>query len=161
MKPELEQKLVKKYPKLYRDYGGNMMVTCMCWGFSCGDGWYNIINNLSKSLCEFNVDVIADQVKEKFGGLRFYYHVERKPTIVGTAFYKIRMFMYRNNLGRLYNAIVNLRQRFFKTTTEKISDLVHKAEYKSYETCEVCGKPGKTVGGGWVSTLCDGCRKSN
>jgi hypothetical protein len=70
MKKELEEKLVKKYPTLYKDYGGDMRYTCMAWGFSHGDGWYNLIDELSAKLAPFGV--IAAQVKEKFGGLRFY-----------------------------------------------------------------------------------------
>ena len=33
------------------------------------------------------------------------------------------------------------------------------AEAVSSVTCERCGKPGKSAGGGWISTLCEGCRK--
>jgi hypothetical protein len=43
----------------------------MFWGFP-GDGWYNLLDELSAILEPMGV--IADQVKEKFGGLRFYYH---------------------------------------------------------------------------------------
>jgi hypothetical protein len=53
----------------------------MCWGFSCKDGWYWLIDSLCSNL-QWNTDknnrdgkypqIIASQVKEKFGGLRFY-----------------------------------------------------------------------------------------
>jgi hypothetical protein len=71
--------------------------TCMCFGIACGDGWYDIIdtlcnliqarvnsvNKIYKSEFEKNLPTIipikqrkieckATQVKEKFGGLRFY-----------------------------------------------------------------------------------------
>lgn len=71
MKEELEQKLVQKYPSIFRDYRGDMRQTCMAWGFECGDGWYNLINELCEKLSKYD-DVVAVQVKEKFGGLRFY-----------------------------------------------------------------------------------------
>ena len=59
----------------------------MAWGFECGDGWYGIIDTLcseiqnhidwkSKDISDEEKDslqVVADQVKEKFGTLRFYY----------------------------------------------------------------------------------------
>ena len=119
-----------------------MSKTCMCWGFSCSDGWYDIIDTLCKCIenhidninrsIEFtkkwnnNVDdpeyewtafvprkkrkvpkqvqpVIAIQVKEKFGGLRFYY----------------------------------------SGGDDYIRGLVDMAESMSYKTCEVCGSPGK------------------
>jgi len=70
MKDELDKILVKEFPNLYRDRHGKMQDTCMCWGFECGDGWFEIIKELSAKLEP--LDVVALQVKEKFGGLRFY-----------------------------------------------------------------------------------------
>jgi hypothetical protein len=71
MNIDLEKKLVKKYPNLYKQYGGDVKETCMGWGFSCGDGWYKLLEDLSEELKPFE-EVVAEQVKEKFGGLRFY-----------------------------------------------------------------------------------------
>lgn len=70
MDKEKELELVKKYPNLYKEYGGDMRETCMHWGMTCGNGWYNLINELSEKLEKLGV--VAAQVKEKFGGLRFY-----------------------------------------------------------------------------------------
>jgi hypothetical protein len=57
--------LIKKYPKIIKT------------GMSCGDGWYWLLNNLCSQL-QWDVDhndapqVVASQIKEKFGTLRFY-----------------------------------------------------------------------------------------
>ena len=67
MSPELEQKLVAKYPKLFSSQ--------QFWGFECGDGWYDILDHLCGAIKEHTYDsdeVTVDQVKEKFGRLRFY-----------------------------------------------------------------------------------------
>lgn len=72
MKAELEAELVKKYPNLYKDYHGDMTQTCMTWGMECGDGWFKLIDELSAKLEPLGV--VAAQVKEKYGGLRFYIH---------------------------------------------------------------------------------------
>jgi hypothetical protein len=72
MDKKLEQKLVKAFPKLYRDYGGDMAKTCMAWGFECGDGWFDLIWKLSGHLKWSSPTARALQVKEKFGALRFY-----------------------------------------------------------------------------------------
>ena len=53
MKQELDELLCQRYPKIFVNRHGDPKQTLMCWGFECGDGWYNII-------------------KEKFGTLRFY-----------------------------------------------------------------------------------------
>ena len=70
MDKDLEQKLVEKYPNLYKEYGGDITETCMGWGFTCGNGWFDLIDKLSEKLEKHGV--VAAQVKEKFGGLRFY-----------------------------------------------------------------------------------------
>ena len=83
MKQELDDYLCRVYPKLFADRHKPMTETCMCWGFEVGDGWFNIINQLCQNI-QHHIDwknkteevvpqVVVDQVKEKFGGLRFYY----------------------------------------------------------------------------------------
>jgi hypothetical protein len=81
MKKELQDKLFEKYPKIFRQKDLPMKETCMCWGIECGDGWYMLIDKLCSNL-QWNIDhnnhsgrypqIEAVQVKEKFGGLRFY-----------------------------------------------------------------------------------------
>lgn len=59
--------LLKKYPKIFPNG----------FYFECGDGWYDLIDELCGFIqrhCDHNkVELAAAQVKEKFGGLRFYY----------------------------------------------------------------------------------------
>lgn len=79
MKKELDEALVKDFPNLYADRHGNPKNTCMIWGFP-GDGWESIIRKLSEKIEAFILSLPeenrrewkAEQVKEKFGGLRFY-----------------------------------------------------------------------------------------
>lgn len=159
MREELDKKLIEKYPEIFRNRYGDMQTTAMCWGFECGDGWYNIIDTLcgllssdynyakehyndllrwkndkghkpwskepitdeeiakAKQKMEEELErlPVATQVKEKFGGLRFY--IDR-----GT--------------DRHYN-------------------LISFAESMSYRICEECGKPGMNYPLGWYQTLCE------
>ncbi len=43
----------------------------MAFGCECGNGWYNILDELFDALSKYD-DIILAQVKEKFGGLRVY-----------------------------------------------------------------------------------------
>lgn len=52
MTPELDKKLVKRFPVLYQDRNSPMTQTCMCWGFDCGDGWFEILWQLSLAIEE-------------------------------------------------------------------------------------------------------------
>jgi hypothetical protein len=67
MSPDLTQKLLDKYPKLFSNQ--------QFWGFECGDGWYDILDHLCGAIAEYTYnsdDLYVDQIKEKFGRLRFY-----------------------------------------------------------------------------------------
>ena len=157
MRKELDEALCAKYPEIFRDRNGDMRTTLMCWGFECGDGWYNIIDILcgkltseyrgaksryehlmkvgvgnvlygTKTVTQEAIDAakltmeeevlkvpVAVQIKEKFGGLRFY----------------------------------------VQAATDKHYNYISFAESMSYRTCEQCGAPGKTYTDGWHKTLCD------
>jgi len=125
MKKELDEQLCQKYPLIFANRHQPMNETAMCWGFDCGDGWFNILDQLClniqyyiewKNKKETVVEqVVADQVKEKFGTLRFYY----------------------------------------SGGDEHIAGMVAMAESMSGVTCEDCGKPGRSRGFGWITTVCD------
>lgn len=82
MKIELDKYLTEAYPKMFINRYEDVKITAMCWGFECKDGWFWLIDNLCKSIQSYidnnshkNIpQVIVTQVKEKFGGLRFYYN---------------------------------------------------------------------------------------
>jgi len=131
MKRELDELLCERYPKIFRDRHAPMAETAMCWGFECGDGWFNIIDQLCSNI-QHHIDwkqeqkekyergegcsqVIAMQVKEKFGTLRFY-------TSGGD---------------------------------DTIYGMIRMAESMSAVTCETCGSPGQIRGRGWMYTACD------
>ncbi len=86
MKKELDSYLVEKYPKIFINRYGDMKQTAMCWGFEHGDGWFWLLDQLCNSIQRY-IDnqnsfrkesekvsqVVATQVKEKFGTLNFYF----------------------------------------------------------------------------------------
>ena len=80
MSPDKDKALCQKYPGIFRDRRADMRQTAMCWGFDCGDGWYGLIDDLCMKLLLISeacaTPIVADQVKEKFGELRFYFHIE-------------------------------------------------------------------------------------
>lgn len=78
MNIELQKQLFDKYPKIFRQKDLPMSQTCMCWGCECGDGWYSLLDKLCGDIQTYldshpEVEQVeAEQVKQKFGGLRFY-----------------------------------------------------------------------------------------
>jgi hypothetical protein len=74
MKEELYNKIINKYPKVFRHVHY----------IECGDGWYHLIDTLARKLEneigriqeDQQEDFYATQIKEKFGTLRFYFSQE-------------------------------------------------------------------------------------
>ena len=57
-----QQELINKYPNLL----GNLEY------IACSDGWYTLLDELCSKLIKVSPETVAVQIKEKFGGLRFY-----------------------------------------------------------------------------------------
>ena len=164
MDKKLQDKLFKKYPKLFVQRKLPMTQTCMCWGIETnGRGWYQLLDCLCSSLqwdtdCNGYPQVVATQVKEKFGTLRFYYTWEydnkKKPIkekFKYWAYNFLRDFM-RKFCKELYN-----NERKYAHQEGKIS----LAEHLSQTICEGCGamdniKQTK----GWICTFCPVCMKA-
>lgn len=86
MEKKLQDKLFEKYPNLFRQKDMPPQETAMCWGVSCGDGWYDIIDStcsLIQSWAEHKqVSVEFTQVKEKYATLRIY-HTSKDDYVMG------------------------------------------------------------------------------
>lgn len=77
MSPEKQDHLKNKFPKIFSNN----------FYFECGDGWFDLLDCLCEDIQSYinwkykempveelpTVQVEATQVKEKFGGLRFYH----------------------------------------------------------------------------------------
>jgi hypothetical protein len=89
MSPELDKILCEKYPKIFVDRNAGPMESLMGFGFETHDGWFDLLDVLCYNI-QNHIDwcnsghllnpeaydaipqVIATQVKEKYGTLRFY-----------------------------------------------------------------------------------------
>lgn len=85
-----QKEIFERYPKIFIEKDKPMTETCMCWGLCVPDSWLPIIDELCDTMqnCTYSTSivgfegiikfpqVVAEQVKEKFNGLRFYYRLE-------------------------------------------------------------------------------------
>lgn len=100
------------FPNLYPDY----------FGFECGGGWFDLLWDLSRDLSRLqrkeplSVGTI-DQVKEKFGTLRFYISGSREAyNIINT--YEEKSGTICENCGGLGQVIRNKRD-WYRVLCEK------------------------------------------
>lgn len=133
MKPETQQILFDRYPDIFREKGLPSTETCMCWGIECSDGWFDLLDKLCGQLTLLKrytgMEVVAMQVKEKFGTLRFYWRMDTFP--------------------------IDSTHEQQKHWWNIVEALVDRAQNESAQTCEITGESGVLcLNGGWYKTLC-------
>ena len=184
MKQSLDKQLCEKYPKIFADRYKPMTETAMCWGFECGDGWYNILNQLCSNI-QSHIDW---KRKQKAGALR-YNRALKKALNSGDRSWLIRYYTTGDRdlvdwmLKRIEDDISAAKFRkvddapkqvvasqikekfgtlrfYYSGGDEYISGLTAMAESMSAVICEECGNPGKIRGRGWLYTTCDAHTKT-
>lgn len=152
MNEENTKMLYQDFPRLYR--GAAEKGSCMCWGFSCGDGWFRLVYELSAEIeseaRKMGLDPQSEywpralQVKEKFGTLAFYVSTPSAEGNFEVEEMKGHVLSFRPVAG-----------------IESIRKLVSEAEAKSAHTCEECGAEGAMrTDGGWWRVRCEPCERS-
>jgi len=174
MKKELDELLCKKYPKMMVNREKSMRETCMCWGFECGDGWFQILNQLMGNI-QHHIDwrlrqrevaikmrEIAVQLKagnselfdhDMMDMINLEYKEKRRQELIEDPLREVPEAIHQVTLDQVKEKFGTLRF-YYTGGDEYISGLVSMAESMSGVTCEECGNPGKQVGGGWITTLC-------
>jgi len=173
MKRELDEYLCKVYPKMMVNRNKDMKETCMCWGFECGDGWFQILNQLMGNIQHHidwrerqrDIDIKFNEmaVQLKAGDSTLFdesmkdmlnrdWVEKRKQELIDLPLREIKecpqvtLDQVKEKFGTL---------RFYYTGGDDyISGLVSMAESMSGVTCEECGKPGTRTRGGWIKTAC-------
>jgi hypothetical protein len=117
-------------------------------------GWIPILDRLAEDLIALGWDRTLDQVKQKFGGLRFYIgssdSTRPSPRLV--------LDIHQGGELRTINVY-----RGSGASDEAIAHRIAEAEAESLKTCEECGAPGQPCRPGsddqygWIETLCPRC----
>lgn len=137
MREELEKKLFERFSFYKRDK--SIQVSLMSFGFEHGDGWFDLIWDLSEKI----ENVLNKYMKES---------AMAKSLLLGDDIFEV--VQVKEKFGKLsYFYESNLKEEDEK----KINEFVGEAQEKSYKTCERCGKPGTIRNTGWISCLCDDC----
>jgi hypothetical protein len=175
MKQELDKLLCVKYPKMMVNRNKSMQETCMCWGFECGDGWFNILNQLMGNIQHHidwkdkqreyarkynematqakagNFDLFEESMKDT---VNLEYKEKRLAEIVAGDFRKVPESIPQVTLDQVKEKFGTLRF-YYTGGDDEISGMVRMAESMSGVTCEECGNPGERRGSGWIYTACD------
>jgi len=175
MKQELDQLLCEKYPKLMVNRNKPMIETCMCWGFECGDGWFNILDQLMGNIQhhidwkdkqrQYAMDYNEMAAQAKAGNFDLFekrmesvvdhaYKEKKLGEIVAGDFRAVPESIPQVTLDQVKEKFGTLRF-YYSGGDEYINGLVSMAESMSGVTCEQCGSPGTTGGQGWITTLCE------
>lgn len=175
MSPELTEKLLKKYPKIFHYVenpikGPQLPITLFM--FECGDGWYNIIDALCQNIQHsidwseraYRIDTEHNNMLEQvLSGNRKAY--DEYFTTSSTDEY-FQLWLKNAKMREVKEPIpqviaVQVKEKFgtlrFYTDggNEVTYAMISMAESMSARTCEKCGAPGKLRGKTWLYTACD------
>lgn len=174
MTPELEHKLIKRFPMIFADRYADMSQTCMCWGVTCGDGWYDILYLVCLGI-EEEYNKLYPWYKRIYHRLAFEF-VPRwnrfiskqpewmmktmywnQPDGIKTFFKAKRFYLHMPSWAKASQVKEKYGTlRFYLTFgTDKMHDYAELAERLSENTCETCGKYGELRGNGWYYTACE------
>ena len=179
MRLELDKLLCEKYPKMMVNRNKNMQETCMCWGFECGDGWFNILDQLMGNI-QHHIDWKEKQRKwameynemaaqAKAGNFDLFeasmkdrpndeYKEKRLAEIVAGDFREVPESIAQVTLDQVKEKFGTLRF-YYSGGDDYIGGLVSMAESMTGVTCEECGNPGESRGGGWIHVYCEPCEE--
>ena len=180
MKQELDKLLCERYPKMMVNRNKSMMETCMCWGFECGDGWFNILDQLMSNI-QHHIDWKEKQragaikynemaTQAKAGNFDLFeetmkalpndeYKEKRLGEIVAGDFRQVPEPVPQVTLDQVKEKFGTLRF-YYTGGDDYIDGMVSLAESMTGVTCESCGNIGERRGGGWVHTYCTPCEEA-
>lgn len=124
MNRELEQKLVDRFPKFFKDYRGDPRKTCMAFGLEHADGWYGIIERLCLAVekeLQPGEEFWFLQIKEKFATLRVYFSgPERVRPLINAA--EVESSGVCEDCGSAENVLMTSVTMWYKTRCQKCWD---------------------------------------
>lgn len=141
----------------------------------CGTGWYGLLIELDAKIASICPGYVIDQVKEKFGTLRFYISppsVSLLPCCADMTIKQerarddneeagIAFLLERHQAGEEHAEALRITRDYiqmFEDGQDAIYEIIREYEILSGKCCEECGEPGVlSDNGGWYRTLCPEC----
>lgn len=190
-------RMMDRCPILFTQRHWPMTQTCMCWGVDCGEGWSGPLMELCTELEMLNLtegkrigfEIQAQQIKQKYGTLRFYYTVRqivpwwrriisapfkwlslgnpeatgierRVGDMIAHSCYAISSRIQYGSWDKQDRMLV-----IIEAIDNYVEKRVRECEEACYNVCEDCGRSFmynprcETLG--WISYICPECAKKN
>ena len=155
---EHDEHLCKTYPRLFTNPDGSPT----CWDFSCGDGWYPILDTLCRCLMRRH-----DELQMEIQGLQTRLAAGRPQHEWESESPEDRLQSLTQTFESLQMpSILQMKEKFgtlrvYAIGGAGVHELIEFAELMSAVTCETCGAPGtvRVSKRSWIKTRCDACDK--
>lgn len=167
MSPELEQKLIEKYPVLFRDVNEPVTKSCMAFGCEFSDGWYKLLDELCEYITRLSNRTDLFKLNKEYHtkenhGFMYLKRPSISFTQVKEKFGLMRIYWSGNGVENWEEVCVKVnqedRERAIKRHYEEVQNAIDYVEFLSSKVCEECGQPGKVNNKGWIKVRCENCK---
>ena len=136
MKLELQNDLVKAYPKIFKNVD---------FGIECNDGWYDLLDALCSRI---SLHCMAQNTRYIVETDKYEFVLENDPEYM-----QVVAAQVKEKMGEL---------RFYVDGGDATTQgMIQMAEAMSSRICELCGNPARdNKGSGWLHTTCTVCNKT-
>lgn len=165
MDTELEKKLCKRFPLLFRGRHLSLKQNLMSFGIETGNGWYTLIYTACLGLEEETNKLYS------WWYLKLYTPIKMFEEAWNTLIRKTPKTLQKKTEWGEYPRFlldfpdvpmfVQIKEKYgtlrlyMNATTDEMDKYTDVAEKASHNTCETCGAYGQVRGGGWLYNACD------
>jgi hypothetical protein len=115
----------------------------MSWGCEIGNGWYELLSSVCWRISQHEKNILERiRVRNQNNIPNDQEDMEYIP---------VKFDQVKEKYGGL--------RVYFSGGDDYVEGVIGMAEEYSYKVCEVCGNAGKPNKDGWITTLCESCRK--
>jgi len=165
MDAELEKKLCKRFPLLFRGRYLSLQQNLMSFGCECGRGWYRLIYMACLGL--------EEEINKMYPWWfrKFYTPIMIFEEAWNTLMWKLPKWLQKKTeFGEIPHLLLRfdnipcftqIKEKYgtlrlyMSSSSDEMNEYTDVAEKASHNTCETCGKYGTVRGKGWMYCSCD------
>ena len=133
MKKELQEKLYNDFPEIFKRRHLSKQETAMCYGISCGDGWFPLIYNLCSS-----IQTHIDYVNELYEKRKNQEEENKELEVTNSWGYEKHPQVSADQIKSKWDGL-RFYLHSYKGVSPEVRTMINITERMSYNICRHCG----------------------